>query len=118
MSAAGIGISRSRQNKTVTHSRQKEKKGGAGYEAFRAASYGGAYSYYEEKQKGTLEPGKRADMIILDQNPFQIKPEEIKDIRVLQTIKDGSVVYRYERKVGCKKEMKKRKKSVDISGMV
>lgn len=88
------------------------------YEAFRAASYGGAYSYYEEKQKGTLEPGKRADMIILDQNPFQIKPEEIKDIRVLQTIKDGSVVYRYERKVGCKKEMKKRKKSIDISGMV
>ena len=64
------------------------------YQAFRAASYGGAYAYYEEGEKGTLEAGKRADMIILDQDPFAIAPMEIRKIKVLETIKDGCAVYR------------------------
>lgn len=63
------------------------------YEAFRAASYGGAYAYHEEGVKGTLEPGKKADMIILDRDPFAVDPIEIKDIRVLETLKDGATVY-------------------------
>lgn len=64
------------------------------YEAFRAASYGGAYAYHEEEEKGTLETWKRADMIILDRNPFLVDPSEIKDIKVVETIKDGVSVYR------------------------
>ena len=42
------------------------------------------------------EPGKRADMIILDKDPFDIDPMEIKDIQVLETIKDGNTVYTKE----------------------
>ena len=38
------------------------------YDAFRAACWGGAYGYHEESQKGTLEPGKRANVVVLDQN--------------------------------------------------
>ncbi len=66
------------------------------YEAFRAASYGGAYAYHEEDSKGTLEPGKKADMIILDRDPFAVDPIEIRDIQVMETIKDGAIVYQTE----------------------
>ncbi len=66
------------------------------YEAFRAASYGGAYAYHEEDSKGTLAPGKKADMIIMDIDPFEIDPIRIKDIRIIKTIKDGVVVYQSE----------------------
>lgn len=71
-----------------------EKRKISVYEAFRAASYGGAYAYHEEEEKGTLETWKRADMIILDRNPFLVDPSEIKDIKVVETIKDGVSVYR------------------------
>lgn len=64
------------------------------YEAFRAASYGGAYSYHEENVKGTLEPGKIADMIIIDHNPFVIDPMSIREIKVIETIKNGKTLYK------------------------
>ena len=41
-----------------------------------------------------LEVGKLADMIILDKNPLKASPSEIKEIKVLETIKDGVIVYR------------------------
>ena len=66
------------------------------YQAFRAASYGGAYEYNEEDRKGTLESGKKADMIIMDKDPFAMDPMEIKNIEILETIKDGDTVYTKE----------------------
>ena len=62
-------------------------------EACKAVTENAAYSYFEEKEKGTLTPGKKADMIVLEENPFEAAKEHIKDISVLKTIKDGVVVY-------------------------
>ena len=63
-------------------------------EAVRAATYGGAFAYFEENKKGILKPGAVADLVILDKDPTAVKPEEIDKITVLETIKDGETVYR------------------------
>lgn len=53
----------------------------------------GAYMYKEEKIKGSLEVGKLADLVILDKNPLKVDPKAIKDIKVLETIKEGKTIY-------------------------
>ena len=65
----------------------------APYEALKAITINGAYQYGEEDQKGTLEVGKLADLVILNKNPLTIDPIAIKDIEVLQTIKEGQVIF-------------------------
>ena len=50
--------------------------------------------YFEENQKGSIAPGKLADLVILDQNPLRVPPEKIKEIQVLYTIKEGEILYR------------------------
>lgn len=64
------------------------------YQALRGITIDAAYQYHEEKEKGTIEPGKRADFVILDKNPLKTDPGEIRNIKVLETIKDGVSVYR------------------------
>ena len=63
------------------------------YAAMRAITINGAYQYREEKTKGTLEAGKLADLVILSANPVKVAPMAIKDITVMQTLKEGKVVY-------------------------
>lgn len=64
------------------------------YEALQAVTINAAYAYKEEDQKGTLEAGKMADMVILDANPLKADKKCIKDIVVLETIKEGKTVYK------------------------
>ena len=64
------------------------------YEALRAITYNGAYQYGEEADKGTLEVGKLADMAVLDRDPLAADPAELRDVTVLATVKEGTVVYR------------------------
>ena len=52
-----------------------------------------AYQYGEEETKGTIQEGKTADFIILDRNPLEIPEEEVKDVKVLETIKEGKQIY-------------------------
>jgi predicted amidohydrolase YtcJ len=52
-----------------------------------------AYQLKEEKTKGTLEVGKLADMVVLSANPLKVDPVTIKDIKVLQTLKEGVTVF-------------------------
>jgi predicted amidohydrolase YtcJ len=66
----------------------------APYDALRAVTVMAAYQLKEEKTKGTLEPGKLADLVILDCNPLEGDPLMIKDITVVETIKEGKTVYR------------------------
>lgn len=63
------------------------------YQALKAITSAAAYQYFEESSKGTLEPGKRADLVILAANPVKADPLAIKDIAVLETIKDGKTVF-------------------------
>lgn len=62
-------------------------------EAIKAITINAAYQYFEEDFKGTLTVGKKADMIIVSENPLTCQNDKIKDIQVLQTIKDGKVIY-------------------------
>ena len=66
------------------------------FEALKCITEWSAYQHFEEKTKGTLEIGKLADLVILDSNPLTVDKEKIKDIIVLETIKEGSSVYRRE----------------------
>ncbi|MFM7709100.1 MAG: amidohydrolase [Gammaproteobacteria bacterium] len=63
------------------------------YQGLQALTVNSAYEYFEEASKGTLEAGKRADFVVLDRNPVKVAPMTIKDIRVVETIKDGKRVY-------------------------
>ena len=63
------------------------------FEAFRAITADAAWQNFEEHRKGTLETGKLADMVVLSDDPLRVAPMEIRDIRVLQTIKEGETVY-------------------------
>lgn len=62
-------------------------------EALKAVTLNAAYQYKEENQKGSISPGKRADLIILDQDPLSVDPMTLKDIKVIQTFKDGQSIY-------------------------
>jgi len=63
------------------------------YNALKAVTINAAYQYFEENSKGSIKEGKRADLVILDKNPMDVDFEEIKDIVVLETIKDGKTIY-------------------------
>ena len=63
------------------------------YQGLQALTVNGAYEYFEEASKGTLEVGKRADFVVLDKNPIKVAPMTLKDIRVVETIKDGKRVH-------------------------
>ena len=63
-------------------------------EALKASTIYAAYQYFEENLKGSLEPGKLADMVILSENPLVVDPVSIRDIEILETIKEGVTVYR------------------------
>lgn len=63
------------------------------YQGLLAVTNYAAYQIKEEKSKGTLENGKLADMVILDKNPLKVDPKTIKDIQVVETIKEGKTVY-------------------------
>jgi predicted amidohydrolase YtcJ len=59
----------------------------------RAITMNAAYTLRQEARLGSLEPGKLADLIVLDRNFFSIPDEDIANIRVLQTVVGGKVVY-------------------------
>lgn len=62
-------------------------------EGLKALTINAAYWYREEERKGSLETGKLADLVILDRNPLTVDPVTIKDIKVLETIKEGKTIY-------------------------
>jgi hypothetical protein len=62
-------------------------------EALRMWTLDGAYNSFEETRKGSIEPGKLADMVVISKDYLMCPEDEIKDIEALRTIVDGKVVY-------------------------
>ena len=62
-------------------------------DALRAYTSGSAYASFEEKIKGTLEPNKLADFVLIDRDLTRIPPEQIREAHIMMTIVGGRVVY-------------------------
>jgi predicted amidohydrolase YtcJ len=83
---------------------RKNKEGTAGpinphecmsvHQALYCYTMGSAYAEFMEDRKGSIEKGKLADFAALDENLYEVKPEHIKDIKVIMTVVGGRVVYR------------------------
>ena len=63
-------------------------------EALKAMTINVAQQYGEQSSKGSLEVGKLADLVVLDQNPLKVEPMKIKDVKVVETIKEGKTIYK------------------------
>ncbi|WP_429158581.1 amidohydrolase [Aeromonas media] len=63
-------------------------------DGLKAQTLWAATQYKEEHDKGSLEVGKLADMVVLSANPLKVKPETLADIRIEETIKEGVSIYR------------------------
>jgi predicted amidohydrolase YtcJ len=57
---------------------------------------GGAYVCFEEATKGSITPGKFADLVLLSGDPIETAPEDMKDLEIEMTIIDGEIVWRKE----------------------
>ena len=63
------------------------------WEAMLGLTRNAAYQYFEEDAKGTIEAGKRADLVVLSENPLKTPREQMRRVRVLSTYKDGALVF-------------------------
>jgi hypothetical protein len=65
-------------------------------EALRAYTHGAAYAGFDEDRMGTVERGKLADLVVLEESPWTVEPDGVGDIDVAMTVVGGRVVYRNE----------------------
>ena len=63
------------------------------WEGLKAITINSAYQHRLESEKGSIEVGKLADLVILDQNPLTVQPELINKIQVVKTIKEGETIF-------------------------
>lgn len=63
------------------------------YRALQQVTINAAWQIREEADKGSLQPGKRADLVVLDRSPLTMDPARIHEIKVVATIKDGQIIY-------------------------
>ncbi len=61
--------------------------------ALKAMTIWPAYQHFEESDKGSIEPGKLADFVVLSDDPTAIDPEKLSGLKVEQTIKKGKIIY-------------------------
>ena len=64
--------------------------------ALRAMTIWPAYQHFEEDQKGSIEPGKLADFVVLSDNPMAVDPETLDQLLVVKTVKDGETIFERE----------------------
>ena len=67
------------------------------YEALQALTTGPAWQIFEEDRKGRIKAGLLADFVILDKNPLTTPVDAVRDIKILETIKDGRSAWRAPR---------------------
>ncbi|MBM3335150.1 amidohydrolase, partial [Candidatus Sumerlaeota bacterium] len=61
-------------------------------EAVEAYTLGSAYAEFQEKEKGSIAPGKLADLVILSEDIFAIPPEKIRDVKIVTTLLGGKIL--------------------------
>ncbi|GAA4178092.1 amidohydrolase [Sphingobacterium ginsenosidimutans] len=66
-------------------------------DALRAITINAAYQYQEENEKGSLKEGKLGDLVILNENPLTIAPQNLREIKVIETIKEGKTVFKRDK---------------------
>jgi len=64
------------------------------YQALKSITIWGAEQFFEEDKKGSIKVGKLGDFVVLDKNPLKVDPMTLKDITVVETIKEGKSIYR------------------------
>ena len=62
-------------------------------DALRICTLNGAYASFEEKEKGSITPGKLADFVLLEKDPHKADPDRIKEIKVVRTVIGGRTVH-------------------------
>jgi len=62
--------------------------------ALKAMTIWPAYQHFEEKEKGSIEVGKLADLVILSADPTAVDPETLDTLKVVETIKEGRTIYK------------------------
>jgi predicted amidohydrolase YtcJ len=62
-------------------------------ETIRAYTLGAAFAEFQDQVKGSITPGKLADIVLLDRDIFQTAPAELDQVKVLMTFVNGRVVY-------------------------
>lgn len=90
MRMLGISVERKSRSGTVIGPDERITP----YEALKGITEWSAYQHFEEDRKGTISEGKFADLVVLDKNPLKVPEEEIKNILVLETYKEGKQVYK------------------------
>ena len=87
-----IAVNRKTRNRKILGEKEKIEV----YDALKAVTINAAYSYFEENKKGSIKPGKIADLVILTHNPLKVDKEKIKNIKIYETWKNGKRVYKNE----------------------
>ena len=64
------------------------------YQALKSITIWGAEQFFEEDKKGSIKVGKLGDFVVLDKNPLKVDPMTLKDIKVVETIKEGKSIYK------------------------
>jgi predicted amidohydrolase YtcJ len=84
-----IAVTRKTVDGTVLNPEQRISR----MEALKMWTWNGAYLMFAEKEKGSIEPGKLADFVVLSRDYANCPEDEIKDIEALRTVVGGKVVY-------------------------
>ncbi|MEN2284442.1 amidohydrolase [Algoriphagus sp. SE2] len=90
MRLISITVNRKTRNRDILGADQRATV----MQALYASTLGGAYQYFEEDMKGSIEVGKYADLVILSENPLSVNPDSLDQIQIIETFSKGKSVYR------------------------
>ena len=62
-------------------------------EALHAVTLGSAYQYFEEDRKGSITPGKRADLVVLERDPAGVPVDDVSEVGILETFARGKSIW-------------------------
>jgi predicted amidohydrolase YtcJ len=93
--ALKVGITRTDIPTAAAEYRERlgEDKGLSRHEVLRAITMGSSYELHQDAETGSLEPGKLADLIVLDRNVMKIPMDQIAETKVMETVVGGRIVY-------------------------